>query len=226
MFRRALTRSAALLAVPLLVPILGATAAHASAAPSITIYRFPQLTYVVDSSNHAAAIAIVGDTVSTATPITLGAGSACTAPTFDGTNYHTTCAGTPMWDAVLGDGNDTLLADTNGSLTASGDDGNDTMLGGSIHGSTYLTGANGDDTVALIPSASPSEAHGGAGHDTLYGSSRADSLFGGGGADTFNAKDGVVDHIDCGQNDGAKDTVNMDFAPRDVLANCSSDIKQ
>jgi Ca2+-binding RTX toxin-like protein len=92
-------------------------------------------------------------------------------------------AGTDVTRVVvaLGAGNDQLNAgSTATAVTASGQDGNDTMTGGS--GNDGLAGDGGNDT--LNGGAGTDQLQGGDGDDRLNGGAGADALTGGAGMDT------------------------------------------
>lgn len=79
-----------------------------------------------------------------------------------------------------GDGNDTLTADTATSITAKGDDGDDTLIGGTNN--DKLQGGSGDDTI-----------DGNFGDDIMRGNDGGDRLIWnpGGGSDTMNGGAGA-----------------------------------
>ncbi len=231
MFRRAVARGAAALAAAALVPVFGAPTAHA-AQPVITVAYVSGFVMVADTLHHAATIVISGDELITPAPINLQAGSGCTTPTFDGTNFHTLCpstAGHPVqsWVLTMSDGNDGVWANPFASISVNGGKGDDGFAVGSIGGSVTIDGNEGADTLVLGNAPGTRTANGGAGADTIGGSALpGDRLNGGQGADTFNAKDAQIDSIDCGAGDGARDTVNMDFSPLDTLSNCGNDTRR
>ncbi len=216
---------------------LGAVAPAAHAAnPTITVSMVGGIVHVTDSPNHAALIAISGQELASSVPIDDRTPNECTRPTFDGAAFHTTCVNTSLdplnlWQLDLGNENDLLWASTTGSLLVDGGKGSDTLIGESRNGGVNLIGGDGADMLTLGVSAGIGGLRGGPGNDVLNGGPNAgDQLFGGGGADTINAKDGKADSIDCGQNDNAVDTVNMDFGsgalPGDGNQFCQQDIRR
>lgn len=94
---------------------------------------------------------------------------------------------------LRGGGGDDRLTAPAGGASLFGEDGNDQMTGG----------AAGD------------HLDGGSGNDNLNGLGGADTILGGSGADAVEARDGVVDNIDCGSE---VDTAQTDA--NDNKANC------
>jgi hypothetical protein len=76
-----------------------------------------------------------------------------------------------------------------------------------------IYGGSGDDT--LTGSAGANTIDGGAGNDTIDGGKGTDGLYGGPGDDAIDAKDHVVDTVDCGPG---TDVVNADSF--DIVTGC------
>ena len=94
-------------------------------------------------------------------------------------------------------------------------EGTQSYDGSAFSGYQHVRGMAGPDTVA--GGAHDDSLHGGTGDDTLNGNGGGDVLNGGAGNDTIQARDGLVDRIDCG--DGT-DTVVADAV--DSVVNCES----
>ena len=94
-------------------------------------------------------------------------------------------------------------------------EGTQSYDGTGFPGSQHVRGVAGPDT--LVGGAHDDSLHGGTGDDTLNGNGGGDVLNGGAGNDTIQARDGVVDRVDCG--DGT-DTVVADAV--DSVVNCES----
>jgi hypothetical protein len=106
-------------------------------------------------------------------------------------NVASTCANSSL---SLGAGSDS--ATLSGAATASGADGDDTIIAGT--GPNELTGDGGKDTLSggsgidTLDGGDGNDAiDGGAGDDTLRGGPRRDMLTGGAGTDTLEGGDGI-----------------------------------
>ena len=115
---------------------------------------------------------------------------------------------------VLGDGNDSFTADSAGTyvttITADGGPGDDTITGG--YGNDVLRGGDGNDVLG--GSGGEDQVFGEAGDDTVRGHAGADTVSGGpgldliegdgqgiygnGGSDTIDSRDGERDRVTCG----------------------------
>ena len=228
-----LRRGWILLAAPLLIPV-ALTGSAEAAPPSVTVTKVGGIVLVQDFANHKLALAISGREIFSQAPITVTTPSECSKPFFDGVNFRTTCSSTPLnpiniWSVAAGNQDDTVIALPNvGSIIVVGQNGNDTLVAGSTASGATIEGGDGHDKLTLLASGGGRIARGQAGNDTVTGSpQQGDKLFGGGGADTINAKDGQGDNVDCGEGDGAVDTVTMDFAPiGDGNQHCNKDIRK
>ena len=116
-----------------------------------------------------------------------------------------TLVGVAAASVIRGTEGDDNLVGTAGPDVIRGLTGNDSLYG--KNGRDYLSGGQGNDTLSGGPRGDT--LRGRAGDDVLNGDQGADLLYGGQGADTENggagpdrlhalAKDGVVDHLDCG----------------------------
>ncbi|MCW2832705.1 MAG: hypothetical protein JWN68_658 [Nocardioides sp.] len=91
----------------------------------------------------------------------------------------------------------------------------DTWQGSGLAATQGIRGFTGNDTITS--GALDDALSGGVGNDTLTGNGGRDVLDGGVGNDTVNARDGVVDTIDCG------DGVDIAVADaNDSVANCET----
>ena len=115
---------------------------------------------------------------------------------------------------ALGDGNDSFNADNAGTyittVTADGGPGDDTITGG--FGNDVLRGGDGNDTLG--GSGGEDQVFGEAGDDTVRGQAGADKesggpgmdliegdgqgIYGNGGSDTIDSRDGERDRVTCG----------------------------
>jgi Ca2+-binding RTX toxin-like protein len=142
-------------------------------------------------------------------------------------NQSSTLAGNAGDDALAaretagelsgGPGRD-LLAGAAGLNDLSGGEGNDTLIGlaGSPFGSGTMDGGPGNDLVAFGPeNAVPWVIDTGAGSDEVVASGHGDTINTGSAPDVVDARNGVVDTINCG---GSLDLVFADRA--DVLSGC------
>ena len=93
----------------------------------------------------------------------------------------------------------------------------DRVVGGQVTTIAALEAHGGDGDDNLSGTKNPDQLFGDGGADTITGGAGPDTLRGGPGNDTINAKDGVVDDIDCG--DGM-DTADVDA--NDTVVNCES----
>lgn len=112
------------------------------------------------------------------------------------------------WDCILGGAGHDILNGENGNDKLFGEDGFDTVQGGL--GNDLLDGGSALD-----------RCYGDDGNDTLRHTDNdsADSLFGGGGADRFEAANAHPTYIDCGPGDGAGDVVYCDAFTTDTVVN-------
>jgi Ca2+-binding RTX toxin-like protein len=114
------------------------------------------------------------------------------------------CEGTTGDDAMAGSASEDQMYGIGGDDTMYGTNGADSMWG-DWH-QVVDTGEPGSDAM-----------NGGSGPDRLQGDERTDTLNGGRGNDRIEAKDGELDHVNCGR--GTKDVAFFDRGI-DEVRNC------
>ena len=228
MFRKSL------LTLPLLATALAlpATPAHAATNDTVSLFPFDATDggrgfMITHNSGAAEHIVIVGNVVSSAEPFATWP-NMCTTPTPVNAVWTTTCTPTnrPLsgWVVEGGGGDDVIAVNTTGFANVMGNDGNDTIYAASQNSTVFAGGGPGNDTITLGHFVGSAEADGAGGQDTESTTQGGASLNGGDGPDTIHAfgNGAPGDQIDCGNPDGATDTVYAD--PSDTINHCTGDI--
>jgi hypothetical protein len=225
----------------------GAVPALMSTAHGAVLY-LPPTVHVSDISGASSTISFNGTMVGSDHLVTVS-GDVQSQCVYMGAyyGYWWNCPGVMQWEVNLRDGADVVsgVADQHVHVFANTSDADDgTVLGGnkqisigSNYGSLKVEGGTGNDSITLTRElVYPSSADGGPGNDTIRGihasnplqstsvDTRKDDLNGGKGADVIFDWDNAKDTINCGYQDGAKDTVFRDKnTVTDALTNCGND---
>jgi hypothetical protein len=115
-----------------------------------------------------------------------------------------------------GDGHNVIHAGPDADAVQGGA-GTDIVYGDS--GTDRIRGSNGDDV--LVGGSGPDLLWGDSGGDFLKGGSGADRFFGGYGNDLIDSRDGVTEHVYCGEG---TDRAEADL--RDILHNCEKVVRR
>ena len=220
----------------------GARPAHA-AGPAVTVTSEWGVVTVTDAPGDALVIDVTDTTITTSVPAVISniahngdVAAPCVDEGHTDAGYVTECRNVVGREIHLGDGDDHATVHHAGGspVRVSADAGNDTVV---AFGTVLVRGGDGDDHLSdwSTAGAPASELDGGAGNDTIWGSWGAlmegglgnDTLiatapftwmYGGDGADVFQADQGTPgaeNHVSCGGKihigDHAVDTVR--FAP-------------
>lgn len=144
-------------------------------------------------------------------------GGLALAVTLDGTDRDDDLRGTNGEDNIDGKGGNDTIRGLGAKDNLDGDSGNDLLYGGD--GDDNLDGDSGNDR--LYGGAGSDTFDGRKGNDLLVGGPGKDYLDGQGGNDRIDARDGVLDYVDCG---AGNDRVTVD-ARDDVNADCENVLK-